>query len=468
MRVFAMLLVTSLLAAGCLSGDSANDGAADQVVNLNAPEGASVTASGHRGNTSTLTNTGSIEVAVTFPQGVLLWQDQRLVVPLDAVTMAPGAQLRFVPPLGLSSLELELEAGGAGSVAQLDLVDGAALFSGDLAVDLLQYQNDTFPNRRPGMENHGLAITYFADFMRDLGYEVEVNEYPITPNAPDPRATSAQSLHSVVAWKRGTSDRIIGMGGHFDVVEQTAHGAFDNTAGTVATMALAAMWANIETDHTLMFGLWSGEEDGILGSQAWVSSNPDLMPLFDLYINYDVTALAWPAPKFEPSGVVVTAGPDQAIGPKLHDDHAFIEQAYLQTGAPFIYESVAKDQATGVAGAGGSGVNAQSDHVPFMARGVPVYFQFTERVDDVFAIIHSETDNIDNLVKYSLLGVEGVETSLSDAELVEGRRYLADSFETQMALGLYYPVLLDDNIISSARPEQNSPGAQGTSGGLLS
>ena len=213
----------------------------------------------------------------------------------------------------------------------------------------------------------------------------------------------------------------------------------------MATLAMAEAFANVTTRRTIVFAAWGGEEDGILGSQAWVSAHPELLPFIDLYVNYDVTALAWPAPLTDPAPVIFASGPDGPLGEALAAQHRIVLSDWMKSDAEFVYEGVAQGQATG------AGVNAQSDHTPFMSRGIPAAFQFTSRVSDVFGIIHSETDTVENMTAYALLGPEGVGLELNETDVRAGEAALARSFETQMMGGFYLAVLTDNGVLSPVR-----------------
>jgi hypothetical protein len=385
--------------------------------------------------------------SVAFGPGVLVVDAEGKLAPADAaIALAPGDVVRFVPPYGAESIQVQID----GEARTLALADGPAFVSGERVIDLLKVQRDEFPHRTPGMENYTRSDDYFVAFFRELGYDVEVFRVPLVPGVGVPvgPAPNAQSLTSVVAVKRGTTspDRYIGFGGHFDVVEQVTHGAFDNTGGTVATLAMAEAFSRVNTSHSMFFAAWGGEEDGILGSQAWLAAHPEMVPFIDLYVNFDVTGLAWPAPLVEPAPVVVATGPDGAIADVLAQQHALVASDYLQLDAPFVYEPVVQGQATG------AGVNAQSDHTPFVARGIPGVFQFTQDVAGAFALIHKEEDTVENMTAYALLGPEGVGQELDAQQVREGEAALADSFETQTMGAFYMAVLLDAGAAPPARP----------------
>lgn len=446
------LIVVSLLLAGCATTPAVEDAPAAPTSELRV--GAAVLHhAGAKGSLSLLhLAEGAASVEVVFPDGVLVLDEAGALVPPSApVALAQGEALQFLAPYGLASVDVAID----GAPATLPLADGPALVSGERVVELLKVQRDRFQHRTPGHENYTLAVAYFAGFFDALGYEVEVFRPPLLPDVKLPVGPQpgTQSVVSVVAIKRGTTqpDRYLAFGGHFDVVEEVTHGAFDNTGGTMATLAMAEALARVNTSHSVIFGAWGGEEDGILGSQAWLAAHPELVPAIDLYVNFDVTGLAWPAPLSAPAPVVVSTGPDGPAQQTLAAQHAEIAKTWLALDAPFVYEGIAQGQAAG------AGVNAQSDHTPFMARGIPVVFQFTGDIGGAFNLIHKETDTVENMTAYALFGPEGIGQALTPEEIAQGERALAASFETQTMGALYLALLQDGGTFPSARAEAPLP-----------
>lgn len=386
---------------------------------------------------------------VAFGEGVLVLSSEGLLLPAgDAVTLADGQVVQFVPPYGASALEVTVD----GESRPLPVAPGPAFVPGERVIELLKVQRDRFAHRTPGHENYTNAVMYFEDFFARLGYEVETFSLPSAlPDAQAPVGPrpGTQSATSVVAVKRGTTqpDRYLAFGGHFDVVEQVTHGAFDNTGGTMAVLAMAEALAKVNTSRSIIFAAWGGEEDGIIGSQAWLSGHPELVSQIDLYVNFDVTGLAWPAPLVDPAPVVIATGPDGPAQDALAAQHAEIARTWLALpDAPFVYEGVAQGQATG------AGVNAQSDHTPFAARGIPVVFQFTQDIAGAFTLIHKETDTVENMTAYALLGPQGVGEALDPEQVAQGEAALARSFETQTMGAFYLVALLDAGALEAAAP----------------
>jgi hypothetical protein len=66
------------------------------------------------------------------------------------------------------------------------------------------------------------------------------------------------------------------------------HGADDNASGTAAVLAIAEALASQPRHRHMLFALWSGEEIGLVGSNAFVNMPP--VPIAELaaYVNFDM------------------------------------------------------------------------------------------------------------------------------------------------------------------------------------
>ncbi|MDC3959643.1 M20/M25/M40 family metallo-hydrolase [Polyangium jinanense] len=99
------------------------------------------------------------------------------------------------------------------------------------------------------------AAQFIADAFEELGYAVELEG----------------ELRNVVAMPRGAVDRpLVLVGAHYDSVPDTP-GADDNASGIAAMLACARALASLGTPLPVGFVAWNGEEDGLLGSIAFVA-----------------------------------------------------------------------------------------------------------------------------------------------------------------------------------------------------
>ena len=84
-------------------------------------------------------------------------------------------------------------------------------------------------------------------------------------------------------------DEVISFGAHFDSVYFST-GVYDNMSGSVIIMALLRYFAEHKPDRPLKFNGYGSEEQGLLGSKAWVAAHEDELDRHVLMINCDVAA----------------------------------------------------------------------------------------------------------------------------------------------------------------------------------
>jgi hypothetical protein len=118
-----------------------------------------------------------------------------------------------------------------------------------------------------------LATEHYNRLARLLEHKVPVTvEFDIENQFID----SPQDSFTVLGEIPGTSkkDEVVMLGGHLDSWS-FGTGATDNAAGSaVALEALRILKAlDLKMDRTVRIGLWTGEEQGILGSRAYVTKH---------------------------------------------------------------------------------------------------------------------------------------------------------------------------------------------------
>ncbi|PNY82194.1 M28 family metallopeptidase [Deinococcus koreensis] len=142
---------------------------------------------------------------------------------------------------------------------------------------------------------------------------------------------------NVIAYKSGVTAPELLFGAHMDSV-QGAPGANDNLSGTLSVLEIARRAANTPLAARAYFLLFDGEEDGLLGSRAFVKDNAPLVGTLKAMFNLDMV------------GVDVTPL-------SLTGDSKLVEAA------------------RGIAGVQASaGQPGGSDHVPFAQAGIPTLF----------------------------------------------------------------------------------------------
>lgn len=83
-------------------------------------------------------------------------------------------------------------------------------------------------------------------------------------------------------------DQVVMIGAHLDSWFG-ASGATDNGAGSVVMLEAMRIikTLGLEPRRTIRIGLWSGEEQGLLGSRAWVRNHPEDLAKISAYLNLD-------------------------------------------------------------------------------------------------------------------------------------------------------------------------------------
>ncbi len=94
---------------------------------------------------------------------------------------------------------------------------------------------------------------------------------------------------NVIAEKTGTNDgNVVMAGAHLDSV-QAGPGINDNGSGSAALLEVAEQLSRHRPENTLRFAWWGAEEDGLLGSTAYVEGlSPDELGRIALYMNFDM------------------------------------------------------------------------------------------------------------------------------------------------------------------------------------
>lgn len=96
--------------------------------------------------------------------------------------------------------------------------------------------------------------------------------------------------YNVLADLPGTdkADEFVMLGAHFDSWHMGG-GATDNGAGSVVMMEAIRILKSlgVKPRRTIRIALWSGEEQGLLGSRNWVKNHPELHDRISVYVNVD-------------------------------------------------------------------------------------------------------------------------------------------------------------------------------------
>lgn len=179
--------------------------------------------------------------------------------------------------------------------------------------------------------------------------------------------------HNVVADLVGSElpDELVIVGGHLDSWDG-AEGAVDNGTGCSTTLEAARLLvaAGAKPKRTIRFMLWSGEEQGLLGSKAYVDAHPELVERTQIVLVHD-------------GGTNFLSGLE--VTPEMAKDmqQVFAPVMKLDDAMPFglwYADSLRK---------GGS------DHSPFIDKGIPGFFWRQSGRADYDHSHHTQFDTLD-------------------------------------------------------------------------
>jgi len=222
-----------------------------------------------------------------------------------------------------------------------------------------------------------MATEYVYEQFQSYGLDVTFQDYS---------HYCCGTLRNVIAEKPGAvePDEIYLIVAHLDDMPRTlfapAPGADDNGSGSVAVLTAARLLAPHRFVHTIRFVLFTGEEQGLLGSEVYagelvsrgedvrgvvnldmIAYESDGVPIFDLYASPDVSGSVAAARVFYD----VTTVYDLPVEPNL----------FVVSGG-FPMEN--------------------SDHWSFLEHGLPA-FMACEDVDDFTIYMHTPNDRLSTL-----------------------------------------------------------------------
>lgn len=189
----------------------------------------------------------------------------------------------------------------------------AEAYVGFLADDLLE-------GRKMGERGNHIASEYIKSVLFDIGIKPffsdsyfqhfsacrknypEKGRYMVHPDSVskyrDDLACQKLELKNILGCIEGkNNEEYVIIGAHYDHLgmdeslagDKIYNGADDNASGVSAVLQIARafMLSGEKPERTIVFALWDGEEAGLLGSQFFTSTCPDLSRIKG-YINFDM------------------------------------------------------------------------------------------------------------------------------------------------------------------------------------
>jgi carboxypeptidase Q len=184
--------------------------------------------------------------------------------------------------------------------------------------------------------------------------------------------------HNVVADLRGTElpDEVVIVGGHLDSWDG-ATGANDNATGVATTMEAARLLtaAGARPRRTIRFMLWTGEEQGLLGSSGYVEAHAGEMPQVSAVFVHDMGTNYL-------SGIGVTP----EMMPQMQAAFAPVQQLAPEA-MPFVLREAESLESGG------------SDHTPFIRAGVPGFFWDQDGESEYDFVHHTQHDTLQHVIE---------------------------------------------------------------------
>jgi hypothetical protein len=232
------------------------------------------------------------------------------------------------------------------------------------------------PSLQRAME---FGLAKFRSFGLSQAYFMPMRSVPADGRT---RATITTSGVAVGILK-GKSDKLIVIGGHMDSASPDIPGTNDDGSGASVVLELARVLAQRQNEHTLVFCLFDGEEQGLRGSQFFVENFAQLAQV-ELMIQVDMAnGSDWLMPLTD---TYTHSSPEWLVKASYEE---FKKLGYQGLSYPTHFLTLNNSIPGGAIG---------SDHEPFLEKGIPA-IDFTSDVNDP---IHTPQDNFENFIPSGL------------------------------------------------------------------
>jgi Zn-dependent M28 family amino/carboxypeptidase len=236
----------------------------------------------------------------------------------------------------------------------------------------------------PALPSMVVAVEHYGQMVRLLKKEVPV-KLEVNVQA---RFLDEVDEHNVLAELPGTDpqlrDELVMLGGHLDSWH-SASGATDNAAGCAVAMEAVRILKAIEVKprRTIRIALWSGEEQGLLGSRAYVKKHFADRETMELTAEHDNVSAYF--------NLDNGTGRIRGIYCQGNDAVRPIFEAYLK---PFhdLEATTVTNRTTG-----------DTDHLAFDAVGLPGFQFIQDRIDYSTRTHHTNMDTYERLQRGDLM-----------------------------------------------------------------
>lgn len=258
-----------------------------------------------------------------------------------------------------------------------------------LQEDIEYLASDDLEGRAIGTDGEVLAAKYIADQFREIGLEpkgtdryfqvFKVNK-PSNPHEEAVIGTDGDGItgRNVVGFIDNGAEYTIALGAHYDHLgygnegslyrgERAIHnGADDNASGTAALIQLAEIFSGRDSDYNFLFMAFSGEENGLWGSNYYAKNSTVSVDSLNFMINMDMVGRLNEEKSLAINGVGTSPVWNEVID-KVNTDSLKIVTSESGVGP--------------------------SDHTSFYLQDVPVLHFFTGQHEDY----HRPSDDADKI-----------------------------------------------------------------------
>jgi aminopeptidase Y len=130
----------------------------------------------------------------------------------------------------------------------------------------------------------GISDTDVAPFLEQLKHGEKVDAIAYI----DSEVTTINTINIIAQTKGGDQDNCVMIGGHSDSVAE-GPGINDDGSGSITVLETAIQLTKFDVNNCVRFAWWAGEEEGLLGSNAYVESLSDEENLkIRMFMDYDM------------------------------------------------------------------------------------------------------------------------------------------------------------------------------------
>lgn len=339
-------------------------------------------------------------------------------------------------PVATLVLCLALVPGSAGALTDGELANGARRASVGTREITATLASEAFEGRDNGTEGSRRARAYLIGLLREIGPGVSGGTDDADYEHPFAQGTNL----AAVIRGRELPDEYVLIGAHYDHLGvsrsgEIFNGATDNAAGVAVAIGVARAIRSLPEAprRSVAVVLWDAEEDGLLGSIAWVGAPPIPIERTVGYVNLDIQG-ANLAPTLARTSIAIGA---ETGGAALSDVVSRAVREEL-AGHPRGVETLPVSYIFG---------QLRSDYATFVGAGVPTVF-FSDSTGACYHTVRDDTRFVDfeKLASQSRIAYR---TTAALAETTTPPPFVAPN----PALGTYADAITLDTIFRRATPD---------------